>query len=523
MLHTLSKFLRAIDHRSSKILSMSIWIIVFIVFIILLRYPSFILEPRFWGEERLYFETFHHLSNWWEGFDTLQYPAYYNFLSRFGGFLASLVGLSYAPLASTLFGLFILISPLLIIFFTESKYWDNLEKKIVLSLFLVFSCSTGEIWLNSTNPHFIFPVITFLILLDENLKSFAKRLVYNFCILIGVISGPFSLLMSPFFLFRYLRYRERPILIYCMIFLIFGLLHILFFYVSYSSGVGNMNRLGEGDISGSLSIVDRVTFIFQFNVIFPLFGYFASLVFRLFMNLVNAGIDSSYYSIIIETLPTNLESYFAKGFSVMGKVSSLINFLVFGSFGYLFYKLYHIANLDEKINFLSLFLYLSIVISLLSIGGHGGFRYSYITSFILLFFIYQRFLSSPNVLLPGKKIAKFVVIFSVSVGVLEYFPRFLSSSPEVITQQKDKIDWPVWTEELATWQINSEHDPAVWPYLKNRDILWPDRSAIYTLSLNSTSDWDKRGNQKFSTNLKKFLKKDSLSKELIIPEGEEQK
>lgn len=517
MLQTISEVLRSIDHRSNKILQISIWILVFIVFIILIRYPSFILEPRFWAEERLYFETFHHLSKWWEGFDTLQYPAYYNFLSRFGGFLASLVGLSYAPLATTLFGMVILISPLLIIFFTQSKYWDNLEKKIILSAFLIFSCSTGEIWLNSTNPHFIFPVITFLILLDENLKSSAKRLLYNFCILIGAVSGPFALMMSPFFFIRYLRYREKPVLIYCLIFLIFGLLHLLFFYVSYISGVGNMNRLGEGDISGSLSMVDRMTFIFQFNVIFPIFGYFLSLIFRLFMNLINAGIDSSYYSIIIEILPTSLENYFSKSLYLLGKVSLAISLLIFGLLGYIFYKLYKISNLEEKINFLGLFIYLSIMISLLSIGGHGGFRYSYITSFILLFFIYHKFLSSSKIILPGKKIAKFIIFFSISVGILEYYPRVLSYSPEVVTQQNDKIDWPIWKEEVANWRTNNEYDPVVWPYLKNRDILWPNRSSVYTLSLNSTDDWNSRGNQKFSTNLNHLIQKDFISSKLVTP------
>ena len=521
MLQVFSEFLRSIDHRSKKILPISIWILSFVVFIILIRYPSFILEPRFWAEERLYFETFYHLPKWWEGFDTLQYPAYYNFLSRFGGFLASLVGLSYAPLATTLFGMFILISPLLIIFFTESKYWDNLEKKIILSSFLIFSCSTGEIWLNSTNPHFIFPVITFLILLDENLKSVAKRILYNFCIFIGTISGPFALMMSPFFFLRYLRHKERPVLIYCLIFLIFGLLHILFFYISYTSGLGNMNRLGEGEISDSLSMADRVTFIFQFNVIFPLFGYFISLIFRVFMNLINAGIDSSYYSVIIEILPRSLEDFFSKSFFLLGKVNLLITFLIYGIFGYIFYKLYKISNLEEKINFLSLFIYLSIMISLLSIGGHGGFRYSYITSFIILFFIYHKFISSSNIILPGIRTAKFIIFFSISVGILEYYPRVLSSSPEVISQQKDKIDWPTWREEVTTWQINNEHDPVVWPYLKNRDILWPERTAIYTLSLNSTDDWNSRGNQKFSTNLIGLIHKDTISKKSVVLEAQE--
>ena len=132
-------FLKSIDSNSSKHLPLSIISLFVLSLIIFLRYPPLLLKPRFWNEEQVYYEIFHSVENWWEGFDALIYPVFYNFLSRLGPFLASLAEMQNAPLVTTLFSFFFLLSPLLIIFLTNCKYWENLEHKIVLSLFLIFS------------------------------------------------------------------------------------------------------------------------------------------------------------------------------------------------------------------------------------------------------------------------------------------------------------------------------------------------------------------------------------------------
>ena len=153
------------------------------VCIIVLRYPSFLLEPRMYAEEYLYYETFLNSQFWWEGFDALIYPAYYVFSSRIAGFTAAQFDPSYAPLIMTLYGLIILAIPLTIIFFTNCKYWESLRSKLILASFIIFSLSTGEIWLNSTATGFIFPVAAFLILIDNNtqnkLKTFFSALFFK--------------------------------------------------------------------------------------------------------------------------------------------------------------------------------------------------------------------------------------------------------------------------------------------------------------------------------------------------------
>ena len=96
--------------------------------LILVRYPGFVTEPRIYGEESIYYETFFH-NDVLDGFDALVYPSYYSGFSRVAGFLASLVEPESAAAVLTLFGFLVLITPILILFLTDCKYWDSLQKK----------------------------------------------------------------------------------------------------------------------------------------------------------------------------------------------------------------------------------------------------------------------------------------------------------------------------------------------------------------------------------------------------------
>ena len=509
-IYKLPGFLRSIDASSSKLFPLSIISLFVFSLIILLRYPPFLLEPRFYAEETIYFETFHSVINWWEGFDALLYPSYYVGLSRVGGFLASLVEIQNAPLVTTLFGFFVLLIPMLIIFLTNCKYWENLEQKIVLSLFLIFSCSTGEIWLNSNNLGFIVPIVTFLILLDDNLESRLKRFTYSAYLCFGVLTGPYVLLMSPFFLLRYLRHKEKQVLYYCLIFLAFGSLQVLYFFVSFNIGLGSANRFGGGITIG---IVERLIYLIQFNLIFPLFGYFISFIFRIFFDLINTGFENvRYLPGILEMIPTNLENIFAIVLSFLAKIHEIVNVLVISMISLFFYFQYKTSDLDEKLNFLSLYIWLSLTISFLSLGGHGGFRYSYPTGFILLFFLYQKFHASKGKKF-SRKLTTTIIVFSILIGIFEYYPRVLSSSPSVASNSTPYIEWPNWKEEVSKWENDNDYKPIVWPYLKERDLLFPKKVHIHDLSLDTPEKWEAAGKKRFTSTLVNLLSEESIDKD----------
>jgi hypothetical protein len=282
--------LESIDSNSKNYWVYSLFSLLFFAVLILVRYPGFVLEPRIWGEDSVYIETFLHASSWWEGFDALVYPAYYSGFSRFAGFLATFVELESIATVVTCFGFLILIVPIVILFMTDCKYWDSLQKKIVLSLFFVFSCSTGEVWLTSTNLAFILPIISFLILLDDNLESKLKRILYCVLLSCAVFNGPITLLMAPFFLLRFFQTRKNQFLNYCLILFFLGLVHILYFTVSTNAGVSSPSRFAEGR-----DLVKSLIYIVSSNVIFPLFGYFLSIIFRVGTDTIYSGLENSPY------------------------------------------------------------------------------------------------------------------------------------------------------------------------------------------------------------------------------------
>ena len=134
ILYKISEYFSYLQGNSSRYKLAKLAGFAICIILIALRYPPFILKPRLWAEENLYYELFFSAEKWWHGFDALIYPAYYVGLSRFAGFLASLFDPIYAAVITTYFGFFILLIPFAIIFFGKCSYWNNLEKKAILSL-----------------------------------------------------------------------------------------------------------------------------------------------------------------------------------------------------------------------------------------------------------------------------------------------------------------------------------------------------------------------------------------------------
>ncbi|MBL78496.1 MAG: hypothetical protein CMH70_00290 [Nitrosomonadaceae bacterium] len=489
--------LKSIDSNSKNYWFYSLFFLLVFSVLILFRYPGFVLEPRIWGEDSVYIETFLHASVWWEGFDALIYPSYYLVFTRFAGFLTTFVGLESIAAVVTWFGFLILILPILILFMTDCKYWDSLQKKIILSLFFVFSCSTGEVWLTSTNLGFILPIISFLILLDDNLESKLKRILYCILLSCAVLNGPITLIMSPFFLLRFFQTRNKQFLNYCLILFFLGLVHILYFAVSTNAGVSSPSRFSEGR-----DLVKSLIHIVSSNLIFPLFGYFLSIIFRVGTGTIYSGLENSPYLGALEKIfPGHLGEWIISIVNVLVSMNMFIIVLGGMILILIFYNEFKKSNYEEKVYFLSLFLYLSIALGLLSLKGQSGFRYSYVTGFILLFYLYQRV--SFNVAKARNMLVKVLLIFSISVGILEYYPRTISFTPSVLIGES--TSWPDWENEVGLWRKDNSYLPKVWPYIKKTGGIWPERQAVWVIDLNRPKNWEESGRKKFSEELLKLF------------------
>ena len=473
------------NFKSSKLNSFGIFLISIVI--ILIRYPSYILSPRIWAEEYIYIETFHSM-NLIDGFNALLYPSYYVFLSRMAGYMSTLFDPTYYAVFNTLFGMCILLIPISIICFTNSKYWNTLYKKVLLCMFLIFSCSTGEIWLNSTNIGFIMPVATFLILIDENISSTLKIFTYSIIIFLAALTGPISLMMAPFFFLKLISMRKRGDYIFCMIFFFTGIFQLTYFYISSNidSNIMNANR---GIFSNELSFINQFYYLISPNIIFPFLGYFIASIFRNTMILFN---NPSADFTFLKNFFSNTENEFLSNliFSNISNISFLLNIFTFLIFSTFIILLLRRMNRFEIVYFFILFFYLSILINMLSLGGHGGYRYSYLTSFIVLFYLLSLSLNSKSIF------PKVLISLSILIGIIEYYPRVISFTPEYSIDKN--YEWPIWSNEIQKWKKDPSYKPKIWPYLKKSKTPFPNRNSIWSINLNEPEAFNTSG-QKFLT------------------------
>lgn len=208
---------------------------------------------------------------------------------------------------------------------------------------------------------------------------------------------------------------------------------------------------------------------------------------------------SDQLDFLYEIIPLNTDTSLAiVSFAVLIVAITLISLLI-AIFIYFFKR----TNSDEKAYLMILFLYLSFVLTILSLGGHGGYRYSYVTSFILLFFLLQRMLFS----IPKfeKNFLKIIISLSIFIGFIEYYPRVISFSPDF--RSADEQKWPNWKNEVTIWKENADYNPKIWPNLREKTNIWPARSTVWKIDLNNPKTWDEAGNFKYTNELKKYIEK----------------
>ena len=104
---------------------------------------------------------------------------------------------------------------------------------------------------------------------------------------------------------------------------------------------------------------------------------------------------------------------------------------------------------------------------------------------------------------PKTGVARVFLIISISMGVIEYYPRVISFTPQTLATGET---WPLWSEEVIKWEVENKYNPVIWPYLSNNNGLWPDRDTIYRVNLNEPESWQNQGKLRFSSEIKHFFK-----------------
>src|ERR1700744_1471364 len=119
-------------------------LILFSVFLIIIREPNLLLSPRLWGEEGCVFYQFALHHSLYDIFTT----AHVGYLTLFNSIVSSIQAKIFsvedAAIVSTYMGGMIQIIPVYIITFTSHKFWDSPVKK-AMAVFMITIITPPEL------------------------------------------------------------------------------------------------------------------------------------------------------------------------------------------------------------------------------------------------------------------------------------------------------------------------------------------------------------------------------------------
>jgi hypothetical protein len=201
------KLVTSINTKINDVLRFRLVLMLGSIILIAFREPALLLYPRLWAEEGCIFYQFALHHSLYEIFTTAHVGYLTLFNSIVSALQAKIFSVENAAIVSTYMGFLVQLVPVYIISFTNYKFWDNPIKKI-LCVLTVIVVAAPELWLNTTNSHFIFGLITFIIMIIPSLElSKFQRHFFKILLFVGGLTGPASILFTPAFLLK--AYREK--------------------------------------------------------------------------------------------------------------------------------------------------------------------------------------------------------------------------------------------------------------------------------------------------------------------------
>jgi len=399
------KLLNVINNKLKDDMFFRVALILCSIPLIAVREPVFILYPRLWAEEGCIFYQFALHHSLYEIFST----AHVGYLTLFNSIVSALqakvFAVENAAIVSTYIGFFVQLIPIYIISFTNNEFWNNPIKKIFCIL-IVIVVTAPEQWLNTTNSHFIFGLITFLILIiSANEISKFQKYFFRILLIIGGLTGPASIFFTPTFLLKAYKekskekYIQAGILCICAIIQAIVIVYSILFDNKY-------NRLSEHNHLRSVYhfVIDNFSMISQAS--------------------------SSYFHPISRYL------------------SVFFGLIMIVVYVFLLYK-------NRKNDLYLIPLLSMIIVGLFSTLGSlhmaGGPRYAYIPTCILMMVLLSELF---NLKMKIQYVASVALIICLAIYIIDYRESMISVY---------KPTFPRWKDELKKHKVDSTYNPHIHP------------------------------------------------------------
>ena len=404
--------------------------LLIIILISFYRSPFIFLNGIFVGEEASQYFLFALNNSFLENISYyIPLAGYYNVIPNILTEIATYLPIEYAPM-STVYGSFIIFINLIVIsLFCESHFLQTKNQKIILSLILLFSPPfVPEIWLNSLNSQIYLCLTSILILfIKQNNNSY----YFNFNIFLASLSGIYSCTLLPLFLLRYYYFKTRYDLTNLIIIMIGTIIQIsIIIYSKFS------NALLDSKLEFNLDINIITNFIYN-CLAKPIIG--RQFTHWLYENLNLLSLSPNSISIIILIIVFLIFILFLKNKEILKKVK----------------KDYILLSL------ISIFVTISILILIGSVGTQMGGRYAVLPGCTFLLILFR--LTNFSVNSKTRILCSLLLSFSLISGIYEFRPPTKNVKHQYI-RYLDCINCPIWKEEIKKWKKDQNYMIGIWPY-----------------------------------------------------------
>ena len=391
---------------------------LFFLLIIYYRSPYILSEGRFVAEEGYFWFRNSFIDGPFKGIIQVFWPSgYFNFWANLGSVFALLTPLEFAPLVTVYFSLTVIIYILIYILFSESEFLISLKDKILACFIILLSPPmVPEIWLNTLNSMSYFGIITILIYFQKNNSKNYLNKTSPLIILISSLSSLYTCIQTPFFIFKYLKNRNKVNFFNALFISLVSLFQAIIFLYSKINDLQNNVR---------------------FNISYEKFiNYFYNVPLK---SIFGREILQEFYKMYINP--------------------SHITFFLFAIlFVFFLLIIFFLKEIKKDNILLALFLFFtaeSILVFFGSWNHQVQGRYAVVPGvlFILIFLRISKF----NKFF-FNKLSLFLVIFSISIGAYEFkhkakYKHFL-----------DCNDCPVWKDEVIKWKKDKDYKLLIWNY-----------------------------------------------------------
>jgi hypothetical protein len=406
---------------------------VMVIFVVYLRLPELLTEPRFWAEEGTSYFSFAYSHHWLINLLSPQY-GYNTLYNSIATSLATIVPLEYAPFVTTYLAFIVQVSVSSAVIWWDIPILDSLFKKFVIAIFIQI-LAYARIWVTTIGVQYWLCILSFLILLYNHNACTRKVSVLHNCLLVlNGLTGILSCVLLPAFALKYLKTKSRQVMIHTAILSVCLLVQVsVFCYALASKAPGLERRFLDCNLTYMLSKL--VTF--EFSV--PFFGQ------GLFQ--VPSIVDMEARLRNVTSIITG-PSIFSYQFDMLEIGSGL---LILCYLLILTWKKF--KQLDTQLIAISLFM-VTTISTYFSVNRSGGPRYTFAPSIMIMVLVVS-VVNDKTVSKTLRSIAALLVILSLTFSFKEYRIVMMGFAYDPT--------WPKWEEELRIWKTNPDYLLKIWP------------------------------------------------------------